>query len=648
MKTYGAMRAVRLSQVRPEGWLKTMLEKAREGFPGHLDEIGYPFNLPCWTLKSMADGGFEQWWPYEQTGYWMDAMTRTALLLRDDDMLSRFKAIIDTSIERAQDGFIGPNELHKADPRSQWPHAVYFRAIYAMWSMTGDEKYLSALERHYMLPDNRYDQDRGAVNIETMLRTALAAGNEALRQKALDNYARLQADVADTADFGYRKMLSDAPTGIHGVSLNEIGKLPAIIYAFTGDEEQLRAAEHLYAKILRDHMLPDGVHSSSEKTCGNGSLNCHESCDISDFTWSVGYLLAATGDGKYADLIERAIFNAAPGAIAPDFKAIQYFSGVNQVRAARNSCHVDAFQNTPRMAYQPHHYPECCVGNIGRAFPNYAARMYWEDGEGVVCALYGDSEYTGCGLTLRQSGGYPFGETIFFSVSCAAPVETTIRFRIPGWCRGASLTLNGRDVPLNVQKGFAALHVVFHDGDGIALRLPMAFKAHTSAEGGVYFDYGPLLLALRIREKWTIDRQEPRQTAAFPAWNVDPESEWRYAVTGGEQPEIVRRAPAGLPWWGSCPLEISIPARRLTNWETVKKISLSKHADEGIDARQIALGATEITDDLEQTPPLPDKAAIAAGLGAEERIVLVPYGCTHLRISVFPKYEESSVPSNRK
>lgn len=91
------------------------------------------------------------------------------------------------------------------------------------------------------------------------------------------------------------------------------------------------------------------------------------------------------------------------------------------------------------MAYQPHHYPECCVGNIGRVFPNYAARMYWEDQEGVVCALYGDSEYTGRGLTLRQSGGYPFGETVAFAVSCAAPVETTIKLRIPGWCKAAAL-----------------------------------------------------------------------------------------------------------------------------------------------------------------------------------------------------------------
>ena len=194
-------------------------------------------------------------------------------------------------------------------------------------------------------------------------------------------------------------------------------------------------------------------------------------------------------------------------------------------------------------------------------------------------------------------------------------------------------------MPLTIDKGFAPLHTVFRDGDEIALRLPMTFTAHTSADGGVYFDYGPLLLALRIRENWTIDRQEPRQTAAFPAWNVEPESEWRYAVTGGERPEIVRRAPDERAWWGACPLEITIPARRLKNWETVKKISLSKHADEGIDARQIALGATEITDDLEQTPPLPERTTIAVGLGEEERVVLVPYGCTHLRISVFPRYE---------
>ena len=73
-------------------------------------------------------------------------------------------------------------------------------------------------------------------------------------------------------------------------------------------------------------MLIDGIPSTSEVYRTVTSLDQHETCDIADHTWSWGYMLMATGDAIWADRVERACFNAAPGAIKNDWKALQYFS----------------------------------------------------------------------------------------------------------------------------------------------------------------------------------------------------------------------------------------------------------------------------------------------------------------------------------
>lgn len=636
---YDVLNEINFSQVEPKGWLKKILENERDGMPGHLDEIGYPYDLPCWQLKSMTDGGFEAWWPYEQTGYWIDSVTRAALLLRDNEFLQKVKSIIDESIENAQDGFIGPEDLkNDTTQRSRWPQAVYFRALYALWSGTGDSHYLEVMRKHYLLEYNKYERDRDGVNIETMLRVADILEDNELREKAKASYAEVQKNAkAENMDYYTGNMLSDVSTYIHGVTLNEMGKLPAVYYSAFGDEEQLKAAIHLYEKIHKDHILPDGVHSSQEKTCGNDSLKAHESCNITDYTWSLSYLLAATGNGKYADRIERAIFNAAPGAIAPHFRAIQYLSSVNQVRAARNSTTAEAFRNTPRMAYQPHHYPECCVGNIGRAFPNYILHMYWESAGGFSAVLYGDSVFTGDEYTVTQRGSYPFNDKITFKFQCENPKHLRVGLRIPEWCKAPEVYVNGEKKTIVIENGFTFVEHTFKSEDVITLRLPMTFSAHESSDKGVYFDYGPLLLALKIKEKWTVDNGEPRQTANFPAYDVEPESAWNYAVTGKENPVIRRNTVSDDPWWSGYPLEFDIPARIINGWTTEIVTPECKDDSEGINNKQVELGATEIKENLELTPPLPTPEFIRKNIDEDKTVTLVPYGCTHLRISIFPK-----------
>ena len=133
---------------------------------------------------------------------------------------------------------------------------------------------------------------------------------------------------------------------MHGVTFCEELKLPVLLYAYTGDKRYLDLALNAQRKAERDDVLPDGVPASAEALVGSANvINSHETCDIADYTWTLGYFLMTTGEAKWADKIEKAVFNACPGTITKDFKALQYFSSVNQVIATGNSNHNDFFHS---------------------------------------------------------------------------------------------------------------------------------------------------------------------------------------------------------------------------------------------------------------------------------------------------------------
>lgn len=633
MKKYNKFEEIRPSEIKIGGWLKNFLDGEGSGMPGNLHKIGYPYDRFCWQYRTLTDGGYSAWWPYEQTAYWIDSVVRTAVLTDNDKLLDIVMEQIEKSFSDDSDPFIGPLEMKEQEGRNRWPHAVYFRALYALWGKTGDEKYIKKMYEHYKNDSFDYSSGRDIVNIETMFRLAEIYNDSELYSKACGffekfNHAQEQSNVPG--------MLSDDIPHEHGVTYNEHAKLGAIAYSYTGNREFLDASINAYEKIENYHMLPDGINSSSEATCGKESFRTHESCDISDYTWSAGYLLEATGDGKYADRIERACFNALPGAMLPYFKGIQYLSCVNQVICTRNSTHIEAWKNTARMAYQPHHYPECCVGNIGRAMPNYVMRMYQKLKDGVALSLYGDSVFNADGISLEQSGGYPFGDSITIKVKIRDINKNKIKLRIPSWAKGFIFKVNGEPVNADIQNGYITYSA--KDNDVLNLSFRKAFMSHHAADGGIYFTYGPFLLTLKIKERLEIDELEKRQTKEFPAYNIYPESEWRYAVTGLEKPEISFNKINDNPFWDGYPFEIKIKAKKLNNWDFVKisQEQIKYEGGEGIDQKQIECGATTIEEDLVLTPEIPSAEFVKNNVSEDEYITLVPYGCTTVRLTVFP------------
>ncbi len=626
--------------ITPKGWLREILERQNNGLTSHPEAMSYPFDSKLWVgeLERDSENRGADWWRYEQTAYYVDGLTRLGYLLDDEGLLEIARANVDwvlahplpakkgTPYNPADvDSVMKKNSRFTAevseDPKAQawvkrvrqeietqlridsydrpegrlgpetksmaWPFAVFFRAMKAYYEATGDKRIPQALEKNFLSYSvEEIGRNRFVVNVEGILWTYSITKNPQLLALAEEAWAQNGAELTQA------NCLDDEEFHMHGVTMNELMKVPMLLYEYTGKKEYLQAALHADYKMEKANMLADGVNSSSEGLAGNDELASHETCDISDYTWTVGYYLMATGDAQWADRIEKAI-------------------------ATGNSNHNEFKYGLTWMAYRPIHETECCIGNLHRYMPNYVARMWMKDAHGQpVAALYGPSSVVygldnGVTVRVEEKTNYPFEEKIDFVFTffkdgkeIKGKQKMDFTYRIPQWCASAA-------------PGFKTVSKEWKSGEVFTVSLPMELKVCGNQSSGMYVERGPILysypIAATVEEDTLVYDNLAGKVSGnpdFKSWSMIPAGKWNYALKADklDKIKVKHHKVNGFPFDpGNGPVTVSVPVAGVSGWTLI---------------------------DGRFTPSLPE--TVVTEEGSDTFIELVPYGSTTLRLTTFP------------
>jgi hypothetical protein len=261
-------------------------------------------------------------------------------------------------------------------------------------------------------------------------------------------------------------------------------------------------------------------------------------------------------------------------------------------------------------------------------------------------------------VTITEKTHYPFDTTVRFRVSLERSAAFPVYLRIPFWCTGAVVRINGKDAHTFAGSvRYARVEKTWVDGDEVELVLPMSVrvKMWEQNKGSVSVSYGPLSFSLKIKENYVqVDSkasaigdskwQANADPLKWPAFEILPGSAWNYglevgpaiagtsvasvasmasvasaasaapaasaASAGKGGLEVIRKPwPAeDFPWTPeAAPIAIRVKGRQIPQW-TVDQYGLC-----GI---------------LPQSP-------VEAGT-PEQVLELIPMGAARLRISSFP------------
>ena len=299
----------------------------------------------------------------------------------------------------------------------------------------------------------------------------------------------------------------------------------------TGDQGLLDACERLWDNVCLKRMYvtggigPSGSNEGFSRDYDLPNRTAYaETCAAVGLVFWNHRLLQLQGDARFADTMERCLYNGTISGVSLDGTKFFY---VNPLESRGNHHRQDWFGCA------------CCPPNIARLIASLGGYIYSQAENDAYVHLYvqgnGTLNIGGQQVALSQETDYPWDGRIKVTVTPEKPAVFGLNLRIPGWSHDATLTVNGEavDVAASTKLGYAGIQREWKSGDEVELTLPMPVElveAHPAVRedaGYVALQRGPVVYCLE-----QADNPVPLQRIILPR-DAELESHFEVNLLGG-------------------------------------------------------------------------------------------------------------------
>lgn len=467
---------------------------------------------------------------------WIEAASYSVGMFPDADLRDKIEDLID-KYEKIQhpDGYLNTYFL-AVEPANRWTNVYVMHELYcaghlleaaiAHYQATGKERFLGIVRRYIDHIDAKFGKGKGKIpgypghpELELALVRLYRLTGEPkyldlasffVNQRGTQPYFFEQEALQrgeDPEQSPYKEILNKnyLPAGPYALFQAHLpvreqksaeGHVVRAMYLYSAMADLAKEIPDASLQAACEELWQDVTERKMYITGGVGSLEIserftfpydlpnetayNETCASIGLVFWAHRMLHVTGNRKYGDILEQTLYNGVLSGVSLSGDLFFYCNHL----AVEWQVYYNRILRNPRMwpERKPWFDVSCCPPNLARLFASLGQYCYSYDSEGnVYVHLYIESTAEvplplGTVL-LRQETAYPWNGNIRFTFSLQGPFQFGFLLRLPEWCPGYSIELNGSPLAAELQdSGYLKIQRVWNPGDILSLQLEMPIQ----------------------------------------------------------------------------------------------------------------------------------------------------------------------------